>query len=303
MFKRHSLPGGVTGYQMGRGAKPPMTVWAYRLGGTLIDSGTPNMLGEFLPAVLADGPLTHIYVTHHHEDHSGGAARLRELTGAAITLSSFCAPLTRSGFRQHLYQHLMWGRFRPYQEDHVLELSPLDSRRWHTPDGDFTVIHTPGHSFDMTVVYDADRRILFSADLYLGTALRVMRRDEVWAALKASLRRVLASTQPEYLYCSHRPLARGGQAALAKKLLWMERSETAYLRLRGQGLGRSAAAKVVFGPRRRGFERVTLGDATQLNMAASLEGDLTPRRDVEREVGEAWVRCRFQEGSYHPPRL
>ena len=278
---------------MGRGEHPRLSVWCYRLGTTLIDTGTLSALEGFVPVLLADGPVRHIYVTHHHEDHSGGAARIRDLTGARITVSQFAAPLLRGGFRQRPYQRFYWGRFAPFEPDEILQLPPLGTLPWSTPDGDFVLLHAPGHSHDMTVVWDTARGALFAADLYLAARLKLMRRDEVWSALQASLARVLDRTAFDALYCAHRPVLAGGTEALQKKHAWM-RSSRAHLEAeRAAGTPPAQAAKTVFGRSNRVLERVSFGDLSRNNMAASALDDLKPRPDVVRAVGDAIARCRF----------
>ena len=293
MVERHVFPNGVTGYRLGRGEHPRMSVWCYRVGATLLDTGAGSVLESFLPVLLADGPVRHVYVTHHHEDHSGGAARVRALTGASVTVSEFAAPLLRRGFRQYPYQRLYWGRFTRFEADSVVALPPLGSATWSTPDGDFTLLHAPGHSHDMTVVWDAARGALFAADLYLAARLKLMRRDEVWAALQASLKRVLERTEFEHLYCAHRPVPTGGRSALVKKLAWMNTSRERLAAELAAGTPRAELAEKVFGPSNRAFERASLGNVSRRNMLASLQGDLRPRPDVARAVGPAWARCDF----------
>lgn len=278
---------------MGRGEHPRLSVWCYRLGVTLIDAGATTALEGFLPVLLADGPVRHIYLTHHHEDHSGGAARIRELTGAGITVSQFAAPLLRGGFQQHLYQRLYWGRFAPFEPDETVRLPPLGALPWSTPDGDFMLLHAPGHSHDMTVVWDAARGALFAADLYLAARLKLMRRDEVWSALQASLARVLDQTDFDALYCAHRPVLSGGTEALQKKYAWMHSSRDHLEAERTAGKHVTEAAETVFGRANRVLERVSFGDLSCSNMVASALGDLKPRPDVVRAVGAAVARCVF----------
>ncbi|CAN5783854.1 MBL fold metallo-hydrolase [soil metagenome] len=278
---------------MGRGEHPRLSVWCYRLGATLIDAGTVSALEAFLPVLLADGPVRHIYLTHHHEDHSGGVVRVRDLTGAHITVSQFAAPLLRGGFRLHLYQQFYWGRFAPFEPDETLQLPPLGALPWSTPDGDFVLLHAPGHSHDMTVVWDAARGALFAADLYLAARLKLMRRDEVWSALQASLARLLDQTEFDALYCAHRPVLSGGFVALQKKHAWMLESREHLEAERAAGKRVTEAAETVFDRSNRVLERVSFGDLSRGNMAASALGDLKPRPDVVGAVGDAVARCRF----------
>ncbi|MEZ4608509.1 MAG: MBL fold metallo-hydrolase [Deinococcales bacterium] len=91
---------------------------------------------------------------------------------------------------------------------------PLGYLPWSTADGDFIVLHAPGHSHDMTVLYDPARRAIFSADLYLSSKQRLMRRDEVFEVTLESLKRVLR-LDIDMLLCGH-PVFHEGKARLGK---------------------------------------------------------------------------------------
>ncbi len=293
MIERVEFPQGIIGYRMGVGKKPFMTVWAYRVGQTLIDSGNPRAMAEFLPLLLKDGPVRNIYVTHHHEDHSGGAAQIRQLTGARISTSQYCAPLLRQGYRLYPYQFWLWGRGPRYQEDTTLHIPPLNELSWSTPDGDFVILHAPGHSHDMTVVWLRERNAIFTADLYLAARLRSMRRDEVWSSLKISVGRVLQRTEFDLLFCGHRPLKEGGKAALAQKYAWMCEAETRMQQGLAVGKTRPSLAREIFGPENWRFKLITLGNLRRANMVNSLLGELKPRPDVLSRIGRDWAECRF----------
>lgn len=293
MIKRHELANGIIGYEMGLGKKPVLRAWCYRVGSTLIDAGPAVSLPAFLPLLLEDGPIKHIFVTHHHEDHSGGAAQIRAKTGARITGTQFAQPLIEKGFRQYPYQLFYWGKYRPYPLDETLVLPPLDCLKWSTPDGEFVIIHAPGHSHDMTVVWDKERKALLAADLFLAPKLKVMRRDEVWAALEKSLARVLDETDIDLLLCAHRPVMTQGKAALEKKYNWMRSSREQIHERIMQGQPEMAASREVFGQTAVAFERIALGNVSQKNMLNSLQGRLKARADVVRRVGERWALCEF----------
>ena len=123
-------------------------------------------LGEARPAV--------ILLTHIHPDHVGGAAALREATGAPVAVHR-----SRAAF--------VWGG-RALAPDRLLS----DGDEITHDDGRLRVIHTPGHESGHVCYYDPDRRWLFTGDLILGTGTTVVAPpDGDMAAYLASLRRLL----------------------------------------------------------------------------------------------------------------
>ena len=302
MIKRWDLGQGIVGYETGRGKNPVLRAWAYRVGSTLFDTGPPAVESQVLETILRDGPLKHIYVSHHHEDHSGNAAALRQASGASITLSQYCAPLTRQGFKHYPYQKVYWGKFKPLKEDVILELPALGSRTWVTDDGSFIIFHAPGHSHDMSVIWDKERGVLFAADLYLASRLKLMRRDEVWDALEASTKRILRTADFEQLLCAHRPVFENGKAALEKKHTWMLTAKKSLVELVNKGLSLKEASRLCFGNSKHLLARVSLGNVSRDNMAKSALGRFKPRPDVEKIVGESWARCDFDNSDNNNKR-
>ena len=96
--------------------------------------------------------------------------------------------------RISLYRRVVWGG--PPQL--VSPVTPLDAS-----EKGLELIHLPGHSPDHNVVWDAERRILFSSDLFLGVKVRVAFPSEEPRLLARSVRkaamlgpRVMFSTSP-----------------------------------------------------------------------------------------------------------
>ena len=55
-------------------------------------------------------PVEALVVTHHHEDHMGGAAALRAARGVVPHAHPAAVPLLADGFEQEPYRRLAWGR-------------------------------------------------------------------------------------------------------------------------------------------------------------------------------------------------
>ena len=65
-----------------------ITVYLTDAGVVLIDSKNDQMHDDVIAKVksLTDKPIKHVILTHHHPDHSGGAARMQQI-GATVTIS------------------------------------------------------------------------------------------------------------------------------------------------------------------------------------------------------------------------
>jgi glyoxylase-like metal-dependent hydrolase (beta-lactamase superfamily II) len=120
-----------------------------------------------LEAILASGQgrITHIFVTHAHRDHSGGAARLSRMTGAAV--HAFGDALAgRSALMRRLagLEGLGGGEgldlgFRP---DIILRDGDIVS----TPDWGLRALHTPGHAANHLCFRWND--VIFTGDVAMG---------------------------------------------------------------------------------------------------------------------------------------
>lgn len=112
----------------------------------LVDPGPEDeeMFGRFLDAV-GGGRLAYLLVTHTHRDHSPGAARLAEATGAEMV-----------------------GLPAPDAPGHDRSFAP--PRRWRHGDvidcGEYAIelVHTPGHVSNHLCFLLREERMLFTGD-------------------------------------------------------------------------------------------------------------------------------------------
>ena len=125
----------------------------------------PGPLHEgHLRAVAAAGPVEQVLLTHGHHDHSEGAARLRELTGAPVRALD---PAQRLGDAQGLH------------EGDVVAAAGLELR----------VVATPGHTSDSLSFLLADA--VLTGDTVLGRGTTVVAHpDGVLADYLRSLERL-----------------------------------------------------------------------------------------------------------------
>ena len=151
-------------------------IFLFDAGGTyvLFDAGAGMGMDQILDTCQQDGldpgKLDHLFLTHAHADHAGGAALLRDRTSATTYASAKTAKIVETGDEEAV--SLAGARqagiypgdyvYRSCPVNHVLEEG--DSVEL----GSFKIelISTPGHSHDHCsyLVADADKRYLVGGD-------------------------------------------------------------------------------------------------------------------------------------------
>lgn len=113
---------------------------------------------EALLTAIGDKPLTHIFVSHTHKDHSPLAKVLQEKTGAKIYAEGPHRPS----------RELNIGEVNPLHESSDLEFKPdIELKDGEIIDGgdwQIEAIHTPGHTANHCAFAQVKDGILFSAD-------------------------------------------------------------------------------------------------------------------------------------------
>jgi len=184
-------------------------VYAYLARGVLIDSGFPRAAAHIVARARSAGVWGAV-VTHHHEDHSGGAPALAQ-AGIPLIMSPATERLIRVPAPIGFYRRFTWGNVVPLDE------APASAA---LPDG-MALVSCPGHSPDHHALWDSSTRTLFGGDLYVGMRVKVARLDERPRAHVQSLR-LLAALVPERLFDGHRGLVRDAAASLIRKADWMD---------------------------------------------------------------------------------
>ncbi|UCH05750.1 MAG: MBL fold metallo-hydrolase [Candidatus Thorarchaeota archaeon] len=147
----------VTCIKTGTEIDGKVIIWAYSylIGDTLFDAGCPNAIEEFMEFVSSN-PVKHVYVSHAHEDHTGGCSAL------ADNATIYAAPQTSDVLKNPEilpdFFVMVWGQPEP-----VSAVAPMPDH--FTVRGlDFEVVPLPGHNKDMVGFYESRRGWLFSAD-------------------------------------------------------------------------------------------------------------------------------------------
>jgi glyoxylase-like metal-dependent hydrolase (beta-lactamase superfamily II) len=215
---------------------------AYYVEGVLVDAGPPTTAAEMF-AFLEGRPLHAVLVTHHHEDHSGGAALLHARRGVTPLAHAAAVPLLARGFVQEPFRRLAWGRPAPLAAAAIDEEQDFGRLRLRP-------LATPGHCEDHLCFYEPGREWLFTGDLFLAERLRFLRFDEDLDAMVASLEQV-AALPLRQVFCAHRGPVRDGPAALRRKAEHLRGLRERISALLRQGVPEREIARRVVG--REGF--------------------------------------------------
>jgi glyoxylase-like metal-dependent hydrolase (beta-lactamase superfamily II) len=235
-----------------------MDVSAYLVHGVLVDNGFPLAHRE-LARVLDERSIIGAMLTHYHEDHAGNAALLAE-RGTSLAMHPLTLERLRDPGRVRLYRRVVWGspsRLTSTPREFSTEV-PLE------------FVHTPGHTDDHQVVWDAERRTLFSGDLWLGVRATIMHESENPYRIIESLRTVLA-LEPERMFDAHRGLVRDPITALSAKISYLEDTIAAISAKHAAGWSDRAILRHVLG----GDEPVAIasgGEYSRLNFVRAVRG-------------------------------
>jgi len=245
-------------------------VFSYIIGETLVDTGISSV-GDEVVAAASRANVSRVVLTHHHEDHSGNAARLAS-SGAEVFATSPGVKLLANDLPRRFYQHVLWGEADPVEAREVPTVVPLGRF-------DAYVVPASGHSVDQLALHVPERGWLLSGDAFVAEKIKVFRGDEDFYDSCLTLERFL-TLDFDALLCAHRPRFTGGKAAIRAKLAWLRELEGRVKDSRAKGRSVRRIVRELGIEPSSAFYTLTFGDVTTANLVRAILDGPKPRVEL-----------------------
>ena len=202
---------GVVGARVGKfNLGLTSTFIIYRIGETLIDCGPVNQWGA-VRTFIEEAPVKELILTHHHEDHSGNAARIAKVYDLMPYAPELGRDKLANGFQIPFIQWVIWGRAQP------VVTQPLPKRMTLMNGMKITAVYAPGHAKDLHCIHFPEQGWLFTADMFIARKIKLLRKDENLQQLMDSLDKLI-TLDFEVIFCAHRGPVEEGNKPLVDKL-------------------------------------------------------------------------------------
>ena len=258
----------ITGVKFGRKllGRPKMCSYVYFIDGLLIDTGQRLVRKQVLP-ITNELPITQIFITHHHEDHTGNIKPIQEQHKCNVFGSEECSSIMKNPPPISFAQQFTWGNRESFAEIRPVEDSIT------TPKYNFQLIPIPGHAPDMVALHEPNKQWLFAADLYINSYIGYFLKTESIAEQIASIKTILP-LDFKVMFCSHNPQLKNPKQQLRKKLDFLEVSFDTVAELHKKGLTATQIFKELQWKENYFVKTLSGGQLSKLNMVRSIIRDI-----------------------------
>ncbi|MFA0961161.1 MBL fold metallo-hydrolase [Roseivirga sp. BDSF3-8] len=207
----------IQGFRFGKGiiGRPGMVSHIYYIDGLLIDTGHSRVRREVMAAV-GSLRVKQLFITHHHEDHTGNLHILQPHYDRPAYASPLCCEIMKDPPSLSLAQKVTWGN-RPPSHNLIPKVDYIETDHYR-----FQLIPIPGHAPDMVALYEPEKHWLFSSDLFINTHIGFFLRGESMLQQINSMKKVL-ELDFNVMLCGHNPQLKDPKKKLRKKLDYFER--------------------------------------------------------------------------------
>ena len=249
--------------------RPNMFSHIFYFDGLLIDTGHSN-IREGVLMYVSNLHVDQIFITHHHEDHTGNLKVVRDHFDCPAYASPQCCEIMKNPPGISFAQRLIWGNYEPFAELETCE-NEISSEN-HT----LNIVPIPGHAPDMVCLHLKEKGWLFSADLWVSEYIRYFMRTESMAQQINSIRKVL-ELEFDVLFCSHNPQFKNGHQKLQNKLQFLEDFYGRVSELYRQGYPESSIISTLNLKEKWAIRILSGGALSNLNMVRSVIRDENER--------------------------
>lgn len=245
---------------------PILYTYIYYVDGLLIDTGQSKARKQII-SDCSKLSINQIFVTHHHEDHTGNIIPLAKNHHCKVYGSKLCKEIMQVPPKISLAQKLVWGNRENYNEITAI------NKEIKTPQYTFEIIPIPGHAKDMLALYEPNKGWLFSADLYINSYIDYFIDNESVLQQINSIKKII-KLDFKVLFCSHNPQLNKPQNQLIKKLYFLESTFEKVEKLHKKGKSISSIQKELKLKENYFVKTLSGGKLSKRNMITSIIRDL-----------------------------
>ncbi|HWI49356.1 MAG TPA: MBL fold metallo-hydrolase [Rummeliibacillus sp.] len=237
-----------------------LNVFCYVTDGVLIDTGGKSLHKQFA-SFLLEQDYDQAWITHHHEDHTGGAAFIMETRNVPVFIHKMSIKAAEDKVDYPLYRQLFWGRRKAF--------NPLPiSNKMNSRNATWDIIETPGHSDDHLAFLNRQTGQLFTGDLYVSPKTKVIMKSESIPTIIESLERILTYDFGD-VFCQHAGMLKDGREMLTQKKHYLEELQHQVLKLHSEGYSNKEIQQQLF-PRKYPITTFSSGDWDSLHIIESV---------------------------------
>src|SRR5690625_1946278 len=160
-----------------------LNVHAFHTDGLLIDTEAASLFSEF-KKFFDTADFDQVVLTHHHEDHSGGAHYVQDKYNISIWMLPHLIEECSKRAKYPFYRKAFWGVRKPFKAKPLGDTLKSRTSSWK-------VIETPGHAIDHVALINEQTGQLFSGDLYVHPETKLILSNESIPEIINSLERLL----------------------------------------------------------------------------------------------------------------
>lgn len=244
-----------------------LSVFTYIIDGVLIDTSSETLLDGFTNWIK-DFKVDQVFITHNHEDHTGGAAWIDKNLGIPLYIHPMSVEVCKELEQTPTYRQITWGRRGAFNAQPFSKKMTSQNYNWE-------IIETPGHTQDHLAFYCVEEKILFSGDLFVLAHTKAILSTENMQDTLASLKKVLTYDFEE-VYCCHAGYLKNGRELLEEKIRYLEQLQMESKQLYEQKLPIDEITQKLF-PKKYAIEDFSNGEWASTHIIRSLIQD-TPTK-------------------------